>query len=166
MEHLLKGMRCLKLRVYPENELEESADFMQALASLFSSAPTQTLKLAYADTFVSLLHPVVETATAEVNHPIWSQAIAIILQRAHAVASKPKYWAAIFPLIVLTLCVSPRDIFMQQWQSTIDTIMIKLKVGLVKVSLTTGPNHSRSSHECLYTPILGISTPVSRIVNI
>jgi hypothetical protein len=128
MEHLLKGMRCLKLRVYPENELEESAEFIQALAALFSNAATQTLKLAYADTFVSLLHPVVETATAEVNHPVWSPAISIILQRAHAIASKPKYWPAIFPLIVLALCVSPRDVFMQQWQPTMDTIMVRLKV--------------------------------------
>lgn len=165
MEHLLKGMRSLKLRVYPENELEMSADFMQALAALFSNAATQTLKLAYADTFVSLLHPVVETATAEVNHPIWSQAIAVILQRAHLIATKPKYWPAIFPLITLALCVSPRDIFMQQWQPTIDVIMAKLKVSCIEEELMIGPNHPYTRYERVHPSILGVPAPVSGIID-
>lgn len=134
MEHLLRGMRHLKLRVYPTDDLEISAEFIQGLAALYSNATSQHLKNVYADTFVSLLHPVVETATAEVNHPIWSSAVATILQRALQAASKPKLWVNAFPLVVVALCVSPRDVFMQHWQSTIDVIMAKLKVSNVPLT--------------------------------
>lgn len=128
MEHLLKGMRYLKIRVYPEPELEMSSEFIQSLASLYANVERQNLKNAYADTLVHLLHPVIETATAEVNHPMWSKAIALILQRALAGAAKPKYWAVTFPLVVICLGVSPREVFMQQWQPCMDAILPRLRV--------------------------------------
>lgn len=128
IEHLLKGMRHLKIRVFPEPELEMSAEFVQSLAALYSNANSQGLKNAYADTLVHLLHPVIETATAEVHHPMWSKAIGIILQRALAGAFKPKLWAVSFPLVVVALGVSPREVFMQQWQGCIDSILPRLKV--------------------------------------
>ncbi|WVW83281.1 hypothetical protein I302_105300 [Kwoniella bestiolae CBS 10118] len=127
IEHLLKGMKHLKLRVYPEDELEMSSEFMTSLASFFANSHGQTLKIAYAETFTSLLHPVIETATAEVNHPMWSKAIAIILERALAMAQKARYWPAAFPLVITALGVSPREVFMQQWQSCMDAILAKFK---------------------------------------
>ncbi|KAK8869950.1 hypothetical protein IAR55_000519 [Kwoniella newhampshirensis] len=127
IEHLLKGMRHLKLRVYPEQELEMSAEFIQSLASFFADAHGQTLKIAYAETFTSLLHPVIETATAEVNHPVWSRAVAVILDRATAMVAKQRYWSAAFPLVVTALGVSPRDVFMKQWQPSIDTVMTRFR---------------------------------------
>jgi hypothetical protein len=128
VEHILKGVRKLRLRVYPETELEMSAEFLQNLAHLFASAHGHTLKCAYAETFTHLLHPVIETATAEVNHPMWSKVIATVLQRAFAMASKPRYWSVAFPLVVVSLAVSPREIFMENWQSCIDVIAAKSKV--------------------------------------
>jgi len=122
-------MRHLELRVYPENELEMSADFLQQLAALFANAHGHSLKCAYAEIFTSLLHPVVETATAEVNHPQWSKAVATILQRALAMSAKPKYWAVAFPLVVVSLGVSPREALLQQWQAIVDVIIAKFKVG-------------------------------------
>ena len=128
MEHLLRGMRCLKVRVYPEEELEASSELLQNLASLFANAHGQTLKVAYAETFIHLLHPVIETATAEVNYPMWAKAVAVILQRAHIMAAKPRYWASAFPLIIVALGVSPREVIMQNWQICVDNITAKLKV--------------------------------------
>ncbi|WVF72479.1 hypothetical protein IAT40_007294 [Kwoniella sp. CBS 6097] len=127
IEHLLKGMRHLKLRVYPEDELEMSSEFIQSLAGFFANAHGQALKIAYAETFTSLLHPVIETATAEVNHPMWSKAVSIILERAMAMAQKARYWATAFPLVITALGVSPRELFMQQWQSLIDSVLVKFK---------------------------------------
>ncbi len=121
-------MRHLKLRVYPEVELEISSELVQQLAAFFAKAHGQSLKCAYAETLTSLLHPVVETATAEVNHPMWSKAIAIILQRALPMAAKPRYWSVMFPLVVVALGVSPREAFLQQWQGCIDSILAKFKV--------------------------------------
>ena len=131
IEHLLRGMRHLKLRVYPEDELEMSSEFIIQLAAYFANAHGQALKCAYAETFVSLLHPVIETATAEVNHPMWSKAIAVILARAMAMGQKPRYWPTAFPLVVVALGLSPREIFMQHWQSCTEAVVAKLKVGTV-----------------------------------
>ncbi|WWC85329.1 uncharacterized protein L201_000192 [Kwoniella dendrophila CBS 6074] len=127
IEHLLRGMKYLKLRVYPEDELEMSSEFITSLASFFANSHGQTLKIAYAETFTSLLHPVIETATAEVNHPMWSKAIAMILERALVMAQKARYWSSAFPLVITALGVSPREVFMQQWQSCIDAILAKFK---------------------------------------
>jgi len=130
VEHILKGVRKLRLRVYPETELEMSAEFLQNLAHLFANAHGHALKAAYAETFTHLLHPVIETATAEVNHPMWANVIAALLQRAMAMAAKPRYWSVAFPLVVVTLAVSPREVFMEHWQHSIDVIAAKSKVGL------------------------------------
>ncbi|KAL7422234.1 Cell morphogenesis protein PAG1 [Cryptotrichosporon argae] len=127
IEHFLRGMRHLKLKVYPEDELEMSAEFVQVLASFFANAHGQALKNAYAETLTHLLHPVVETATAEVNHPIWSKANAIILQRAMAMASKPRYWTIAFPLVVVSLAVSPREVFMEHFPGLADSLVQKYK---------------------------------------
>ncbi|ORY25725.1 putative cell polarity protein [Naematelia encephala] len=127
IEHLLRAMRHLKLRVYPENELEMSSEFINQLAAFFANAHGQTLKCAYAETLTALLHPVIEAATAEVNHPMWSKAIGIILSRALAMAQKPRYWHVAFPLVVVSLSVSPREVFMQYWQSCIDSVLAKMK---------------------------------------
>lgn len=128
IEHLLRGMRTLKLRVYPETELELAAELLESLAGLFVNAHGQPLKLAYMDTFRQLLHPVVETATAEVNHPMWAKSVAVILQRATVMAAKARYWAVAFPLVITTLGVSTREAFMQQWQTSIDGVIARLKV--------------------------------------
>lgn len=130
IEHLLRGMRYLKIRVYPEEELEMSSEFIQSLAVFYANAHGQGLKCAYAETLTSLLHPAVETATAEVNHPMWSKAIALILSRTLAMMQKPRYWNVAFPLVVIALGVSPREIFMQNWQTCVDAITLRLKVRL------------------------------------
>lgn len=134
IEHLLRGMRHLKLKVYPEDDLEMSAEFIQQLAAYFANTHGQNLKCAYAETFTALLHPVIETATAEVNHPMWSKAIAIILARALAMMAKPRYWSTAFPLVVIALGVSPREVFMQQWPMCIEHINAKVKVGQARLN--------------------------------
>lgn len=121
-------MRRLKLRVYPEEELEMSSEFLQGLAVHFANAQGQNLRCAYAETLVYLLHPVIETATAEVNHPLWSKAVAIILQRALTMLAKPKYWSVGFSLLVVTLGVSPREVFMQHWTTCIEHVQTRFKV--------------------------------------
>ncbi|EIW69507.1 hypothetical protein TREMEDRAFT_10419, partial [Tremella mesenterica DSM 1558] len=128
LEHLLRGMRHLKIRTYPEEELEMSAELLQSLAGFFANAHGQNLKTTYVDTFLSLLHPVVETATAEVNHPMWSKAISVILQRAQGMAAKPRYWNSAFPLVIVALGLSPREAVMQSWQTCMDAITAKLRV--------------------------------------
>jgi hypothetical protein len=121
-------MRHLQLRVYPESDLEISAEFIQTIATFFANAHGTQLKSAYAETLTSLLHSVIDTATAEVNHPSWSKAVALILQRGLNMASKPRYWPVAFPLVVVTLGASPRDAFREQWPWLLENVTTRLKV--------------------------------------
>jgi hypothetical protein len=126
-------MRHLKLKVYPEKDLEISSEFIEGLAAFFANTHGQSLKCAYAETFTHLLHSVVETATAEVNHPMWSKAIAVVLSRAVALGQKPRNWPVAFPLVIVALGVSPRDVFMQHWQGCMESITARLKVSHICV---------------------------------
>ena len=167
IEHLLKGMRRLKLKVYPEEELEMSSEFIQAIAGFFANTHGQYLKYAYAETLIHLLHPVIETATAEVNHPMWSKAIAIILQRASGMLAKPRYWSIGFSLFVVTLGVSPREVFMQNWQVCMDHVQRGLKVSLVGgVELTSGSILSSCCHGSFRTTSLDLLESMYRILYI
>jgi hypothetical protein len=77
-DHLLKGMNRLPLRVgaspaahagmqiwanhtltlqlYPDLELEDSSDYLDRMAELFSAAHGAAIKVAFAETLVRLLH--------------------------------------------------------------------------------------------------------------
>jgi hypothetical protein len=170
IEHILKGMRTLKLKVYPEEELEMSAEFVQALAGFFANSHGHYLKCAYAETLIHLLHPVIETATAEVNHPMWSKAVAIILQRALAMLSKPRYWSIGFSLFVVTLGVSPREVFMQHWQTCIDNIQSRFKVCPDALDssqvLMSGPYIPGYSHGRIHSSSLDLPQPMFRVVHL
>jgi hypothetical protein len=111
-----------------------AAEFLQGLAAFFANAHGQSLKAAYAETLTSLLHSVVGIATAEVNHPLWSKAVASILQRAQTMLAKPRYWLVAFPLVIVALGASPRDVFLQHWQANLDSIAVRLKVCLIVFS--------------------------------
>jgi hypothetical protein len=51
-------------------------------------------------------------------------------------------WAVSFPLVVVALAVSPRDVFMQHWAQSIEAVMSRLKVGrcLAKLMTRTAPS--------------------------
>jgi len=124
-----------------------SSEFIQAIAGFFANTHGQYLKYAYAETLIHLLHPVIETATAEVNHPMWSKAIAVILQRASGMLAKPRYWSIGFSLFVVTLGVSPREVFMQNWQVCIDHVQRGFKVShITDAELTSGSILSSCCH--------------------
>ncbi|ORX39679.1 cell morphogenesis N-terminal-domain-containing protein [Kockovaella imperatae] len=127
MEHLLHGVRQLKLKVYPESELENSAEFVQELATLYINVQREGLRLAYTETFTHLLHPVAETATAEVNHPLWSKAVDLILSRSQTMVTRPRNWSIAFPLVIVALAVSPREVFMSNWISCLEAITTRLR---------------------------------------
>lgn len=147
-----------------------SSELVQALAGFFANSHGQYLKCAYAETLIHLLHPVIETATAEVNHPMWSKAIAVILQRASAMLSKPRYWSIGFSLFVVTLGVSPREVFMQHWQTCIDNIQARFKVSGRQLQwcrkLISGPYNPLDSHGRFHPSPLDLPQPVCRIVYI
>ncbi|KAK4689950.1 hypothetical protein P7C73_g153, partial [Tremellales sp. Uapishka_1] len=88
VEHLLKGMKHLKLRVYPEEELELSAEFLHALSRHFANAHGQNLKAAYAETLTSLLHPVVESSDHEPETSLLGRSLPTGRYRAWCVSAR------------------------------------------------------------------------------
>jgi hypothetical protein len=145
MEQLIRGMRFLKIQVYPMEAFEEAIEFMDLLAKLFDSASGSRIKTALAETLTELLASVVtvsrrclpsritvlmlcQTATAEVNHPLWMRAMQSIHTRATSMIVKPRYWQAALPLVCAAVSAAPQDILLANWQTSIDLCFAKFKV--------------------------------------
>lgn len=88
LELVIQGMCHLQLKIYPMDQLDESADFLQSLGQFFLRSHLPRIKYAYMDVFNKLLLPVVSVGTVELNHPVWVQAISEIYPR--VIASIPK----------------------------------------------------------------------------
>ncbi|KAK5799013.1 cell morphogenesis N-terminal-domain-containing protein [Linnemannia elongata] len=127
MEMLIRGMRYLNLKLYPDRCLEETADFLQSCAGFFKLARGTRIKHAYAELFVQLLTPVAKVALAEVNYPNWSKTVELIFPKARKMTTKPRHVQVAFPLVTMLLCVSKKDFFMKHWQAIFDACREKFK---------------------------------------
>jgi hypothetical protein len=58
-EHLIRGMRYLNFKIYPLEQFEEAAEFLEALADVFEAANGARVKLAMASTLTALLEPII-----------------------------------------------------------------------------------------------------------
>ncbi|KAL1921669.1 uncharacterized protein VTP21DRAFT_10311 [Calcarisporiella thermophila] len=90
VEMVIKIMRHLKLRIYPIEALEETAEFLQSCATFFRSTHAIRIKRAYSTLFVHVLMPIAAVATAEVNLPAWLKTVDLIYQKAWKMAIKPR----------------------------------------------------------------------------
>lgn len=135
---IVVGMKFLKLKLYPMDSLEESAEFLESIAKFFGRSQSQTLKIAYSDVLTQILMPLAGPATAELNHPVWSRAIELLYSKASQMMQKPKYWFTAYPLASVLLCVAPQEMFTDLWMSFFDQSTLKLKDRANKVVLYTG----------------------------
>ncbi|KAF9525743.1 cell morphogenesis N-terminal-domain-containing protein [Crepidotus variabilis] len=126
-ENLVKGLRHIKIKVWPPEAFEEGAEFIESLSKSFANAHGVNLKLAFAETLVLLLHPIGKTAQAETNHPEWGKAIEVIFPKAREMMSKPRYWTSAYPLAVTSLCMAPQTYFLKHWQAFFESSVSKLK---------------------------------------
>ncbi|KAI7898549.1 cell morphogenesis N-terminal-domain-containing protein [Cokeromyces recurvatus] len=121
MEMLIKGMRYLKIKIYPVDALEETADFLSSCASFFKNSHGVKVKHAYAKLFVQLLLPIAQVAVAEVNFPSWVKAIDIMYPRALNMTLKPRHTLVGYPLVTTLLCVSRKEFFATNWTSFLES---------------------------------------------
>lgn len=124
---LILGMRYLRLKNYPLDKFEESADFMKSISKFFLHAENPSVKLAYAEVISQLLLPLAGSLTAEVNHPTWVEAMTTLLDAAINLQSESKYWASGFRLTVSVLCTSPADLFSQHWIPLVEKSSKKIR---------------------------------------
>ncbi len=127
VELVIQGMRYLQLRIYPLDALEDSADFLNSIATFFGNAHGQRIKHAYANTLNRLLLPLASHATAEVDIPTWASAINALFPKAREMSTKPKHWAEAFPLACSLLCVAPRELFAKSWLHLVEANLPRLK---------------------------------------
>ncbi|SCU86422.1 LAME_0D06062g1_1 [Lachancea meyersii CBS 8951] len=124
---LILGMRYLKLKNYPLEVFEESADFIKSLAKFFVASQNFSIRLAYAEVISQLLLPLAGSLTAEVNHPTWVEAMGLILENCRKVQNDNKFWVSSFKLMVSVLCVSPQELFCDQWMTLLERNIPKIK---------------------------------------
>lgn len=124
---LILGMRYLRLKNYPLEKFEETADFIKSIAKFFSKAENISVSLAYAEVISQLLLPLAGSLTAEVNHPTWVEAMTTLLSTAGKLLSESKYWASGFRLTVSVLCASPSELFSAHWIPLIEKNAKKIR---------------------------------------
>lgn len=125
-ELLILGMRHLRIRTSPD-AWAKSCDFLRSLARLFVNAHGQRIKQAYCYIFEKLLLPVAGNPGCDLSLPKWKEILELMQPRLGQMLTKPRHWAAAFPLHVLLLCVSPREVFASQWLSVVQGLPARLK---------------------------------------
>lgn len=125
-ELLVLGMRHLTIRTLPDT-WPKSCDFMRSLARLFVSAHGQRIKQAYCYIFEKLLLPVAANPGCDLSLPKWKEFLELVQSRLAPMLTKPRHWAAAFPLHVLLLCVSSKENFSSQWLPVIQSLPARLK---------------------------------------
>ncbi|ORY44459.1 hypothetical protein BCR33DRAFT_850552 [Rhizoclosmatium globosum] len=136
----IRAMRFLKLKIYPMDCLEETAEFLMIFAGFFVNTHNPKIKHAYCDLFVELLEPVVAVATAEVNLPTWKEGIELIFGKAMRMIQKKGHMQHSLPLVTTSLCLSRKEFFNQNIPAVIDICVQRLRDKQLKsqalVSLT------------------------------
>lgn len=59
LEQIIRGMRYIKLVVYPMEAFEEAAEFVEGLANVFDAASGARIKSALAQTLTQIFEPVI-----------------------------------------------------------------------------------------------------------
>lgn len=134
---VVRGMRYLRLTLYPMDALEESGEFLESLVKFFSRTQNASVKCAYADVFCHVLLPFAGSATAELNHPLWMSAITSLHARALELI-KLRSWQTGFPLAVTSLCVAPNEFFGNHWLTLIDSSLARAKDRASRASYYSG----------------------------
>ncbi|KAI3639065.1 hypothetical protein MIR68_002595 [Amoeboaphelidium protococcarum] len=126
-EQFIKSLKYVRLKMYPQDALEQSVQFVQHIAGLFNASHSSVLKLAYASLITDLLMPLGQVVNAEVNLPTWSQSIDLMYQKGYKMIAKPRYLNVILPLLCALLGVTKKDQFMIKFNVILELCMQKLK---------------------------------------
>ncbi|KAG4305543.1 hypothetical protein PORY_001099 [Pneumocystis oryctolagi] len=137
VEMVIHGMKCLKIKLFPEDALEESSDFIASLAGFFQETRGYRTKYAYANLFHHSMLPMVDSATAELNFPLWVKTIEMLYPKVIKMSMKVRLWDVAFSLATTLLCVSPRDMFLANWLNLIESNILKLRDKTTSTCLMT-----------------------------
>ncbi|XP_032237485.2 protein furry homolog isoform X2 [Nematostella vectensis] len=140
--HLIYGMKYLRIKLFPVEELEEGFLFMRECAALFIDAKEKEVKYALALMFVEILVPVAASANRELNVPALKNFVDMMYHQAFDMAKNRKHCQPIYPLVTILLCVSQKSFFLNNWPGFLSMCLTSLRQRDVKVQ--------RVAMECLY----------------
>ncbi|KHC52742.1 hypothetical protein MEW_02552 [Candida albicans P60002] len=147
---LINGMKYLKLTIYPLEEFEESAEFIQSLAKFFDKTTNETVLYAYCEVFSQLFLPLANVMTAEANYPSWVEGVEKVYYKAFKLwrqslgstssptslalptsntsgVSSNNGWSHSLILMASALSVSRKELFSEVWVNVINENSFKLK---------------------------------------
>ncbi|CAG8516630.1 730_t:CDS:2 [Paraglomus occultum] len=125
--YIINGMRFLKLKIYPVEALDETADFLLHLADSLRQTNADRIVQAYAKVFVQLLLPLAGVADAEVNFPAWVRAVELLWKKTHKILVDKRRVEISYPLATTLLCVSQKDFFSHNWMNIVDHCIARFK---------------------------------------
>ncbi|WAR55158.1 hypothetical protein PtB15_4B778 [Puccinia triticina] len=102
---------------------------------------SSSVKTAMAETLGPLLAQVVQSAAAEVNHPVWGKAINLILSKSHSMSDKPsksRYWNSTVPLMCAAVGAAPEGLLLPKWTETVEWCTTKLKEKSTRAAMMLG----------------------------
>ncbi|KAJ1559942.1 Cell morphogenesis protein PAG1, partial [Cladochytrium tenue] len=126
-ELLIRCLRHLRLSIYPQDALEETATFLQIFANKFFDSHNAQVKHAYAEVFNELLDPIASVASTEVNIQGWMEAIEKLFLKAKRMVERRGHIQVALPLITTVLCVSRKDYFLKNWPLLVDICIQRLR---------------------------------------
>ena len=124
---ILGCMRHIRLRVYPMEAIEDSADFLQALSEQLANSTSAKAITSLCDLIIHILEPVAKIATAEVNVPIWQISIEKLITIVTDLYSKYKLTSTFSALMTSLLAVSSKDAFLQSCTGFADSLVARFK---------------------------------------
>ncbi|XP_029213132.2 LOW QUALITY PROTEIN: protein furry homolog [Acropora millepora] len=140
--NIIYGMKYLRIKLFPVEELEESFNFMRECATLFIDSKDKEVKHAFALMFVEILLPVAAGANRELNVPAIKGFVDQMYHHTFDLTKKTRHSQAIYPLVTVLLCVSQKSFFLGSWPSFLSMCLGALKQRDVKMQ--------KVAMECLY----------------
>ncbi|XP_068703466.1 protein furry homolog-like isoform X2 [Montipora foliosa] len=140
--NIIYGMKYLRIKLFPVEELEESFNFMRECATMFIDSRDKEVKHAFALMFVEILLPVAAGANRELNVPALKGFVDMMYHHTFDLTKKTRHSQAIYPLVTVLLCVSQKAFFLGSWPSFLNMCLGTLKQRDVKMQ--------KVAMECLY----------------
>ncbi|KAL7750630.1 Cell morphogenesis protein PAG1 [Sorochytrium milnesiophthora] len=127
VEHIILGMRYLRIKIYPMDALEETAEFLESVGNFFMASNDASVRQAFIELFQSLIAPTCAIMTAEVNLPTWAKFVDSVFPRVCKMLFKLRHAIASLQLATTLLCVSRSDYFASNWMQFMDVCIQKFK---------------------------------------
>ncbi|KAF2721609.1 putative cell morphogenesis protein [Polychaeton citri CBS 116435] len=122
---LVQSMRWLKVQFNSDEAWNHSCGTMRTLGRFFAEVHGRPIKHAYAELFEYLMLPIAANATYQLNSPKWKEVVETIYQKVSQMITKADHWPHVFPLQAVLLCVSPTDVFANQWLQSLSLFQPK-----------------------------------------